>query len=425
MSAGSKVARHYLKDEEPKLGANTAMATAQAASQFMNEAFQTLQSCDHTTVKRDSHQFTIVRGTAPRMSRVSSAPSHETMDTTEDINTESDGGPTSASASFTEQTGEERKLSTDSLSMSPLINRHLIDEPGQALKLPKLITETFPDVGQRIAVKPEHSLPSVRDIIDDLRRNDEIHPRRRRYRGISYTPNVDSDIRSPRTLPRSHTECITNQSMHVQPAPSSPRSTQRELSPVLHFQKPALANAHSAPEPVLYDPSWFTKAGEMEKSHTPTLLTASSTCSTTFLSTTSASDSLVSSSQPTTVDTTSAVETASSPVDAPMGNYHCSHTGCNAVPFQTQYLLKYVLSRAATTLQKPATNCSSSHANVHSQSRPHYCPVQGCPHSEGGKGFKRKNEMIRHGLVHQSPGYACPFCPEREHKYPRPDNLQR
>src|SRR5690242_1046259 len=68
---------------------------------------------------------------------------------------------------------------------------------------------------------------------------------------------------------------------------------------------------------------------------------------------------------------------------------------------------------------------TSSHANVHSQTRPHFCPVKGCPRSEGGKGFKRKNEMIRHGLVHQSPGYVCPFCPDREHKYPRPDNLQR
>lgn len=68
---------------------------------------------------------------------------------------------------------------------------------------------------------------------------------------------------------------------------------------------------------------------------------------------------------------------------------------------------------------------ASSHANVHSQTRPHFCPVKGCPRSEGGKGFKRKNEMIRHGLVHQSPGYVCPFCPDREHKYPRPDNLQR
>ncbi|KAK1751922.1 metallothionein expression activator [Echria macrotheca] len=87
-------------------------------------------------------------------------------------------------------------------------------------------------------------------------------------------------------------------------------------------------------------------------------------------------------------------------------SYVCNFQGCTAAPFQTQYLL-------------------NSHANVHSSARPHYCPVIGCPRSEGGKGFKRKNEMIRHGLVHDSPGYVCPFCPDREHKYPRPDNLQR
>lgn len=89
-----------------------------------------------------------------------------------------------------------------------------------------------------------------------------------------------------------------------------------------------------------------------------------------------------------------------------VGAYVCTVVGCTAPPFQTQYLL-------------------NSHANVHSSARPHYCPVKGCPRSEGGKGFKRKNEMIRHGLVHDSPGYVCPFCADREHKYPRPDNLQR
>lgn len=94
-------------------------------------------------------------------------------------------------------------------------------------------------------------------------------------------------------------------------------------------------------------------------------------------------------------------------ISNPMGpGYQCTEPGCHAPPFQTQYLL-------------------SSHANVHSSARPHYCPVPGCPRGEAGKGFKRKNEMIRHGLVHDSPGYVCPFCPEREHKYPRPDNLQR
>ncbi|KFZ11223.1 hypothetical protein V501_04870 [Pseudogymnoascus sp. VKM F-4519 (FW-2642)] len=70
-----------------------------------------------------------------------------------------------------------------------------------------------------------------------------------------------------------------------------------------------------------------------------------------------------------------------------VGGFQCSYPGCTAQPFQTQYLL-------------------NSHANVHSQNRPHYCPVKGCQRSEGGKGFKRKNEMIRHGLVHESPGHV-------------------
>jgi hypothetical protein len=66
--------------------------------------------------------------------------------------------------------------------------------------------------------------------------------------------------------------------------------------------------------------------------------------------------------------------------------FKCTYTGCTAAPFQTQYLL-------------------NSHANVHSSNRPHFCPVADCTRGPGGKGFKRKNEMIRHGLVHQSPGY--------------------
>jgi hypothetical protein len=57
--------------------------------------------------------------------------------------------------------------------------------------------------------------------------------------------------------------------------------------------------------------------------------------------------------------------------------------------------------------------------------KPLFCPVHGCPRSNGGQGFKTKSELIRHGIVHQSPGYVCPFCPDRDHKYPRPDNLKR
>ncbi|TVY32542.1 hypothetical protein LSUB1_G007997 [Lachnellula subtilissima] len=33
--------------------------------------------------------------------------------------------------------------------------------------------------------------------------------------------------------------------------------------------------------------------------------------------------------------------------------------------------------------------------------------------------------MVRHWLVHEPPGYLCPFCPDRYHIYPRADNLQR
>jgi hypothetical protein len=89
-----------------------------------------------------------------------------------------------------------------------------------------------------------------------------------------------------------------------------------------------------------------------------------------------------------------------------IGGFKCTYAGCTAKPFHTQYLLK-------------------SHANVHSSDRRYYCPVKGCPRGEGGKGFKRKNEMIRHGLVHESPGYACPYCVDHGRRYPRPDNLQR
>lgn len=58
----------------------------------------------------------------------------------------------------------------------------------------------------------------------------------------------------------------------------------------------------------------------------------------------------------------------------------CTYPGCRAPPFQTQYLL-------------------NSHANVHSNTRPHFCPVKNCARGPGGQGFKRKNEMIRQVLA--------------------------
>ncbi|KAL5612541.1 hypothetical protein BROUX41_004360 [Berkeleyomyces rouxiae] len=87
-------------------------------------------------------------------------------------------------------------------------------------------------------------------------------------------------------------------------------------------------------------------------------------------------------------------------------DFRCHFEGCKTQPFSTQYLL-------------------TSHMNVHSSSRPHYCPFPGCPRAEGGEGFKRKNEMVRHSHIHMSPRYVCPFCPDQDRKYPRPDNLQR
>jgi hypothetical protein len=89
------------------------------------------------------------------------------------------------------------------------------------------------------------------------------------------------------------------------------------------------------------------------------------------------------------------------------GLFRCQFPGCSIPPFQTQYLL-------------------NAHANGHSTTRcQYYCPVVGCPRSEGGKGFKQKDDLIKHSVHHNSSGYICPFCPDREHKYPRPENLLR
>lgn len=69
----------------------------------------------------------------------------------------------------------------------------------------------------------------------------------------------------------------------------------------------------------------------------------------------------------------SAISSAAAAIN---GIFRCTVPGCTAAPFQTQYLL-------------------NSHANVHSDTRPHFCPVKNCPRGPGGQGFKRKNEMIR------------------------------
>jgi hypothetical protein len=86
-----------------------------------------------------------------------------------------------------------------------------------------------------------------------------------------------------------------------------------------------------------------------------------------------------------------------------IGRYKCLYSGCVASPFPTQHLNTYT--------------------NEHTARRLHYCPAKGCPRSAGRKGFKRRNEMTRHRITHKLPEYICPFCLDREHKYPRPENL--
>ncbi|KAK4861206.1 hypothetical protein LT330_004122 [Penicillium expansum] len=173
-------------------------------------------------------------------------------------------------------------------------------------------------------------------------------------------------------------------------------------SPFSHFSPVSVKDSSTNPSPASHSSFWRrTPQSEMLSAHTPyesSPMTAKSPAT----------------SYPTPTeqvgvgmgDRHSLAASTPQANGGPVGIYKCTHHGCTAAPFQTQYLL-------------------NSHANVHSQDRPHFCPVEGCPRALGGKGFKRKNEMMRHGLVHNSPGYVCPFCPDQQHKYPRPDNLQR
>jgi hypothetical protein len=52
--------------------------------------------------------------------------------------------------------------------------------------------------------------------------------------------------------------------------------------------------------------------------------------------------------------------------------------------------------------------------------------VEDCPKRFGGSapGFKRKNELVRHQLIHKELEFRCPWC-NKGHTYARPDNLQR
>jgi len=209
----------------------------------------------------------------------------------------------------------------------------------------------------------QNALPSIREQLGDLR--EAIH---------SAHPGPMFSHPSPGTIPR------LGAMNHASP-PISPNDFRRDM--------PSPGHMLSAQSPYYYPPSL--------NGHHPR--------STDYTSSTTETPS-TEHSTPATSTSTHDRMSIDGITNPQLGMYICKVPGCTAPAFQTQYLL-------------------NSHANVHSSARPHYCPVKGCPRSEGGKGFKRKNEMIRHGLVHDSPGYVCPFCPDREHRYPRPDNLQR
>ncbi|KAG7403274.1 Transcriptional regulator prz1 [Fusarium oxysporum f. sp. rapae] len=231
--------------------------------------------------------------------------------------------------------------------------------------------------------KSKDTLPSLRSFLGELR---DLPPERPTEQDMGRVPSRPSS-----TFPTSPAGNLGYRFSLTTNLPSSPRSPSdgyRTLSPhsatvtSRHYEPTNGAHPHAPTE------GSSSNAGETPNTDHSTSTPATSPS----INSTSITDRM-------------SIDGITHPQPVP-GSYMCTANGCNAAPFRTQYLLH-------------------SHMNVHSSVRPHYCPVKECPRSEGGKGFKRKNEMIRHGLVHGSLGYVCPFCPDREHKYLRPDNLQR
>ncbi|KAM3418371.1 hypothetical protein BST61_g4368 [Cercospora zeina] len=312
------------------------------------------------------------------------------------------------------------RASRDSIANSPTLRKHAIPvEEGTANTLP-IVQPTSPSRDATAASPTGQSLPSFRQLTGQLGQLTEL------------------------------AEAATQQDSRLAPAAhhhSQPFSSATSPSPMMPFFPPYANSAHTSPT-AFYPPgprSPTSGAGESHPYGSPKQYAVSayytdrrrSSAATetnpnfpppipslpTLPTNSSSGDSHGQTNSSTDGYSTAQTTPTEGPIPTegiqrpilppppgmtivPIGGFKCDYPGCTAMPFQTQYLL-------------------SSHRNVHSQNRPHYCPVKDCPRSEGGKGFKRKNEMIRHGLVHNSPGYICPFCPDREHRYPRPDNLQR
>ncbi|KAM0451007.1 hypothetical protein ACHAPV_010263 [Trichoderma viride] len=258
----------------------------------------------------------------------------------------------------------------------------LSPESGELAPLQIASSKTESNSGQNM------SLPSIRELNIESQFATEMPP-----------PSGDRDLsmRPPgdaRAFPRSSNNVGVSrlQSMPVQPMPAGGRVSPPMSSPSEGYQR-----SFPSPSSLASSPYGQASSGSSHRSPAEYHLSNASNKSLqpNYLA-----------SPPAAIASVADRMSIDGITNPQVGGYKCTFDGCTAAPFQTQYLL-------------------NSHANVHSSARPHYCPVKGCPRAEGGKGFKRKNEMIRHGLVHDSPGYVCPFCADREHKYPRPDNLQR
>ncbi|KAJ4264724.1 hypothetical protein NW762_004967 [Fusarium torreyae] len=259
---------------------------------------------------------------------------------------------------------------------SPLI-------PSASGPLPPLHHGVRVPTGEPKEAMPSQSLPSLRSTFGEIR---DLAPERLPEHDIGRAPSGPSSAFP--TSPAGNLGPRFSLSTNLPSSPRSPPDGYRTLSP------------HSATGAGVH--YYATNGGHPRAATDYSSSNAGETPNTDHSASTPATSTSINS---TSITDRMSIDGITHPQPL-SGSYTCTFSGCNAAPFQTQYLL-------------------NSHMNVHSSARPHYCPVKGCPRSEGGKGFKRKNEMIRHGLVHDSPGYVCPFCPDREHKYPRPDNLQR
>ena len=315
------------------------------------------------------------------------------------------------------------EIDQDSAASSPDMERRLHSShrsPRQ--KLATFHADSSLEHGSSIPPpRDEHSLPSFRQLIQDVNSPQtssvpETRPRTSSYSSISSTAGEST----PRLGQRVCDKCSSGMSPRLSNSTSSSSSCLQNGMSQMSFRSGSSVPSTSlsfistqrSGSPQLNGARYQTTFSSSNSS------TASAQVHTPGSSTTT-TEHYNSSSLPTPTEYAANSEIGGAPGaqnqafpspvlrgSQPVATYKCTFEGCNAPPFQTQYLL-------------------NSHANVHTEERPYFCPEKNCPRSEGGRGFKRKNEMIRHGLVHDSPGYMCPFCPDREHRYPRPDNLQR